>query len=254
MSLIERWAYANRLSRRHPAEKAALAGGMLVLSLALPPVPGAALVFALMAAATVGAAGVSVRDYLRVLAVPAGFLLGGAAAMAVSLSAGPDGWRLAASPEGAAGAGPVLLRSLAAVSCLCFLALTTPVVEWAAPLTRRPRVGAAADLALLVYRFLHVLSATLRAMRLAQEARLGYATWGRAHRSLALLFAALLPRALDRALRLERGLAARGYRGELPVLPAERSFSAAALLAVLALELAVAALGVRLGGGWAWPA
>lgn len=245
MPLIEGWAHANRLRHRHPAEQAAFAGGMLLLSLTLPPVPGALLILAVMTGATTVWAGVPVVVYLRVLAVPAGFLAGGAAAMMVSLSPGPGGWHLTPAP--AATAAP-LLRALAAAASLGFFALTTPVGAWVAPLARRRATRPLAELLLLTYRFLHLLAGTAAAMRVAQAARLGYATPARAYRSLALLAAALLPRALERARRLERGLAARGYEGELRVLPRARRLSARRLAGLAALQLAVA-----IGGSWPWP-
>ncbi len=251
---VERWAYANRLGRRHPAEKLALAGGMLLLSLTLPAYPGAMLIAGVMAVAAVGVAGISPAAYLRMLRVPAGFVLAGAAAMAVSVAPGRDGWHVALSPEGVAVAASTALRSLAAVCSMSFLALTTPVAELVGLARRWPRLGTAAEVALLVHRFLNVLAGTLTAMRVAQESRLGYASPRQAYRSLAALAACLLPRALDRAHRLERGLAARGYQGGLPVLPsARRPLSFAALAGILALELVVAALGACLGGRGAWP-
>ncbi len=247
MYRIERWAYENRLHRRHPGEKLALAGGMLLLSLTVPPLPGSLLVAAVMGTATVGVAGVPWRDYLRVLAVPAGFIAGGAVAMGVSVGFGGGGWRVAPSPEGMAAALPVVLRSLAAVSSLSFLALTTPVLELAGLLRRWRHLEGAVDLALAVHRFLHVLTGTAAAMRTAQEARLGYATPGRAYRSLGLLAACLLPRALGQAARLERGLMARGYQGSLGTLPVERRLSPAALAGAAGLVLGVAALSLWWG-------
>ena len=72
--------------------------------------------------------------WLRLLTIPLAFLLAGAVAMAVSFS-GADiligelpllGLPVGVSRAGLAQASQALTRSLGAVSCLGFLALTTP--------------------------------------------------------------------------------------------------------------------------------
>jgi cobalt/nickel transport system permease protein len=60
-----------------------------------------------------------------------------------------------------------------------------------------------------------------------------------------MLAAALLPRALDRAHRLEVGLAARGFDGSLRTLAPARPASPARLAAIAALLVGV-------GGAGAW--
>ena len=65
-------------------------------------------------------------------------------------------------------------------------------------------------------------------------------------RSLGLLLARLLPRALDRARRLETGLAARGWEGEMRVLSDQPALSWPALALIVAVELLTAAAGVWL--------
>lgn len=254
MRRIERWAHQNRLRGRHPVEKLCLAGAMLAASLAVPPVPGGAVIALAMSAVTVLVAGVPLREYLRVVAVPAGFVAGGSLALMVSLDPAGSGWTVAVAPEGASEAARAALRSLAAVSSLSFLALTTPVMDLAGLAGRRRWLAAFAELALVVYRFAHVLTAGAAAMRTAQEARLGYAGAVNAHRSLGLLAASLLPRALGHAARLERGLAVRGYQGSLRTLAEERRVSIPALAAlalIVMLALAVALpRGMAPAGGW----
>lgn len=242
MDRIDRWAYQNRWRHRHPLEKLLLAGGMLLLSLVLPPFPAAVLITAIMAAVAL-AAGIPLRVYLSLFTIPAGFLLAGAAGLLVSVAPGAGGgWSLGLSAAGLPAAGRVLARSLAAISCLHVLVMTTPLVDLAG-LLRRARVpDAVLDLVMLTYRFLFLFADTLNAMRLAQTIRLGYCGPRTSYRSLALLAAALLGRVLDRARRLEVGLALRGYQGRLPVLPGEHPLSRRTVGGILALEAAVAVL------------
>jgi cobalt/nickel transport system permease protein len=128
-----------------------------------------------MAVATVAGAGVPTRAFLGVMALPTGFLLTSAPFLALSLDLG-DGVCLAYNPSGATLALAVALRSLGAMSCLAFLALTTPAAELV-PWLRRVGVPAAVvEIALLIYRLLFIgMERALTGQR-AQAARQGYST------------------------------------------------------------------------------
>ncbi len=247
MRLIDRVAHHNRWRRRHPIEKLVLALGMLILDLVLPPYPAGPIIAAIMLAAAIGGAGVPAVAYLRLLLAPVGFVLAGAAAVMVGVAGEPGlGWHFVLLPSGRIIALKLVLRALTAIASLNFLILTTPV-ENLLPLFRRWRVpGAVVDLIMVTYRFLFVFSDTLEAMRTAQDIRLGYSGWRRTYRSLAMLTAAFLGRVLDRARRLEMGLAARGYRGDLPVLVDEGRPSWPVMGGILALQLATAFLSLHL--------
>jgi cobalt/nickel transport system permease protein len=99
-----------------------------------------------------------------------------------------------------------------------------------------------AEMALLMYRFLFLLTDTAESMNAAQTARLGHVTYARHMKSLSLLIANLMPRAFARARSLEVGLAARGWRGELRVLSPVRPASAAGIGTIIALEALVLAI------------
>lgn len=242
---IDQYAWTHRWRDHHPAERALLAGGMLLIAVTLPPLATAPLVVLAMAVATVAGAGVPLTAWLRVMAIPAGFLLLSLPFLAVSLDL-TDGVRLAVSAAGAWLALAVGLRSLAAVSALAFLTLTTPVAELVPWLRRIGVPQAVVEIALLMYRLLFIVADCAAATRQAQEARLGYSSVRRGIRSLGLLTATLLTRSLARARRLEIGLAARGFTGELRVLAPERTLSRRRLATIAAVLIAVAAGGLTL--------
>ena len=72
--------------------------------------------------------------------------------------------------------------------------------------------------------------------RISQASRMGYTGFRRSLRSAGMLAAALLPRCLDRAARMEGGLAARAYAGDLRVLSPSMAPSHRFVVAALALE------------------
>ncbi|RAU21898.1 cobalt ECF transporter T component CbiQ [Paramagnetospirillum kuznetsovii] len=237
MSLhIDRLAQASPWRGRALAEKAALALGLLALALTLPPWPGAALVLAAAWGTALIGARIRLADWLRLNAAPMGFILTGAAAIAIDL--GPQGIGLAADHGQAA--AMVMLRAWAAVACLLLLAATTPTPDLIRGMRRLGLPAEIAEIMLLTWRFLFLLLDAAAAIQTAQEARLGWHGWRRSIRSLGLLIALLLPRAMDSARRLEMGLAARGFDGTLRMLSPRRQASLPMLAAILAGEAALA--------------
>jgi cobalt/nickel transport system permease protein len=242
MSPVDRVAHLNRWRHRSLIEKAVLALGMLLLAVVLPPWPAAPMVVAVMTLASLAGARVPLPVWLACLAGPLGFLLVGAVSLVVQIDTGG----LALAPGGVAAAAGLAARSLAGVTCLLFLALTTPATDLIAGLRRLGLPAEIAEVALLMYRFLFLLGETALAMDAAQAARLGHVGARRRLRALGLLIANLLPRALDRARRLEIGLAARGWDGDMRVLSRRAPVSAWGLTLVLLAEAAIAAMGVLL--------
>ena len=224
MRAIDHHAWSNRWRNWHPAEKLIPAGCLLILTLVLPPLSSGPLVLAAMAWATVFGAGVPVRALLHVLAAPAAFLLLSAPFLAISISF-TDGFHWQWSAQGWRLALDTTMRALAAVSCLAFLTLTTPLTDL---ITLSRRVGIPAglvELILLIYRLIFVFAERAMTGQQAQAARLGYIRLDRSLRSLGWLAGTLFQRALHQARRMEIGLAARAYRGELRVLGSEPALS-----------------------------
>jgi cobalt/nickel transport system permease protein len=234
MRAIDHHAWTNRWRDWHPAEKLLPASGLLVLTLILPPLTTAPLVLASTTLATVRGAGVPLKTLLSVLAAPAAFLLAGIPLLAVSMDFNP-GFDLRLSSEGLRLALVTAIRALAAMSCLAFLILTTPLTDWVASLRRVGVPPGVIELILLTYRLIFVFVERALTGRQAQAARQGYSRVDRSVRSLGLLASNLFQRALAQARRLEMGLMARGYAGELRVLAPRRALSWPRLAAGLGL-------------------
>jgi cobalt/nickel transport system permease protein len=239
---IDRLSQESRWRHRALAEKAALGLGLLVLALALPPWPGGALVLAAAWALAMGAAGIRAADWLRLNALSLGFVLTGAAALAFDVNA--QGLHLAA--DQGRRAAEVMLRAAASVSALLLLAATTPAPDLVRGLRRLGLPAEIAEIMLLTWHFLFLLLDQAGAIRIAQEARLGWFGPRRQVRSLGLLIAQLLPRALERARRLETGLAARGFHGSLPMISSARPASVPVLALILGGQVALAGVSLWL--------
>ncbi len=239
VTTLDRAASLNRWRHRALAEKALIGLGFLALAVGLPPWPGAALSGLAVLGFTFAGARVPLRLWLAAVALPLGFLAAGALMLMVQV--GADG--IALAPGGAERAALLCLRAMAATFCLMFLAFTTPAAELISGL-RRLRVPAEiVELALLTYRFVFLIAEEAVAMTAAQRARLGHSSRRRWLRSTAMVIANLLPRALARARRLETGLAARGWQGEMRVLSAPVALSRPMIALVLTVQGTILLLG-----------
>jgi cobalt/nickel transport system permease protein len=251
MTAVDRLAHGNAWSRRHPVDKLVLAGGLLLLSIALPPLPGAALVLASALGAAILGARVPATDFARLMAVPAAFILSGALVLAMSLRLDGQGPVLALASGGAAQAIDASLRAAAATASLLLLVATTPITDLLG-LLRALRIPAPlVEVVLLVYRFIMLVIGVADAIRAAQASRLGYSGLRRGIRSAGLLIAALLPRALNRGRQLEIGLAARAYDGALCVLGSAPPPSATFLFTAVGLQAALAGISAVFSHGGA---
>lgn len=232
IATLDQAASLNRWRHRALSEKALIGLGFLGLAVALPPWPGAALVGLAMLGFTFIGARVPWRLWLAAVSLPLGFMATGALMLVVQI--GPEGVGLA--PEGVRQAALLCLRAMAATFCLMFLAFTTPAAELIGGL-RALRVPAEiVELALLTYRFVFLLADEALAMTTAQRARLGHSSMRRWLRSSAMVIANLLPRAMARARRMETGLAARGWHGEMRVLRPSVAISRGMVATVLGVQ------------------
>jgi cobalt/nickel transport system permease protein len=241
MNLVERVQHTNAWSRRHPGGKLLLGSSLLLLSMVLPVFPGALLVLASVAGAVL-IARIRAADYLRVLAAPLAFLLTGAVALMVTVR--PDGgppW-FEVSMQSIAVAAEVTLRALAATASLLVIVLTIPLPDLLGLLKQLRVPGPILDITLLTHRFATLAIGVAERTRLAQANRLGYSGVRSSIRSTGALAAALLPRVLDRARRMETGLATRAYAGELRTLSAPMPLSLRFVAAALALDVVIVAV------------
>jgi cobalt/nickel transport system permease protein len=243
VSHIDTSANLNRWRKKSLAEKALLAIGMLLLAVALPSWPADVLVAVIMILATVAGARVPFTLWWKAMTAPIGFLVLAVLTLLFQVRAFP--FSIGFAPHGLALAFRLGLRAFAGLTCLLFLALTTPAADLTGGLRRIGVPAEIVEMALLMYRFVFLLTDTAEAMNAAQAARLGHITYRSHMKSLSLLIVNLMPRAFARAQALEVGLAARGWAGELRVLSPVRPASPRWIGAILAIEAVVLLIGLH---------
>lgn len=254
---IDSFAYTNRLRHAHPLEKAGFALMTMLLCLGFSSPVISCLVLILTAAAVMGRAGIPGKVYLKLMAMPFSFLLLGVLTIAVSVTtkglgagrlAGITVWgvTIGLTDASLSTAGGLFLKSLGAVSCLYFLALTTPAVEMVALMRKLKFPALFIELTDLIYRFVFVMLGTADAIYTSQASRWGYASPKNSMKSLGQLTASLFVKALDRSQMLFTALSARGYSGQLNVLLPEYSVSPANVFLIAIIETALILTGILL--------
>jgi len=256
------YAYTSPLRRIDPVEKGVVTLFSLLVALVGPAPVTPLLVAMFLGALTVFWAGIPGRAYLKLYLLPLGFLVLGWFSLALSfsplagsttgyeagwlpariaLSIGP--WQLYFTPAGLRTAGAMMARSLGALSCLYFFALTTPLTQLVSMLNVLRVPGLISELLLLIYRFTFVLLDVATAIYLAQSARNGYARIKNGYFSLGQLVANLFLKAMAKGRAVFLALEARGYQGELRVLPERLERRPVRMWVLLAVDILLFAAG-----------
>jgi cobalt/nickel transport system permease protein len=238
---IDRNAQTNRWRWLPVTEKAVFAIGLMIASLLSHGWAVQGIIVALVAFLLIFGARIPVRDLLSTGTIPLGFILTSTLAQVVTLHFDHGAPHLGLSWTTLHSAAYTGLRSFACVLALLGLALTTPLPDILALLRRMGVSSEINDIALMMFRFIWLILDCAERGTQSQANRLGYSTYPRAMRSLGMLGASLLPRALGRAQRLECGLSARGYDGELRFIQLAAPVSIPRLALIL-IVVAVAAI------------
>ena len=211
----------------HPATKLLAAGFPFAVCLAAGSLLADLVTFLVMVAVALWAAAVPGRIYLRMAQVPLGFVLLGAIAIILQVNPQP-GALLAAFQLGSFRVGVtgpsllaglhVLLRSVACMSCLFLIVLTTPMPDLLDQLRRWHVPALLVSLMVLIYRFVFVLLEESHRMQTAQACRLGQRNFRTALQSSGTLAGQLFFRAYLRTDRVHAAMLSRGYTGAIPVL------------------------------------
>ncbi|MGC8775154.1 MAG: cobalt ECF transporter T component CbiQ [Chlorobaculum sp.] len=227
MRTLDHYAASSRLRDVAPGYKLLYALPPIAMVLWVDSALFALLIFGLMSGPVVMKGGVRLADYLRWLLLPAAFLLTATAAVAFDISVHPEPF-LFSIPLGSAFIGVtsagfaraihLAFKALASVSCLYFIAFTTPVADLGRSMASLGIPALLIEMTLLVYRFVFLLFETALEMATAQRSRLGYAGTAASFRSLASLASNLFLFSARRAEELYVAMECRGYDGSIRVL------------------------------------
>jgi cobalt/nickel transport system permease protein len=234
---IDSLAYRSRL-RYVPSEHKLGFAAVLFLLGYVAPIPVQLTIAVWLAIWVVGYAGIPSRTYTKLLAIPLSFWLTSVPALVIGVVGLQDLPALQGdiwgglpignlyfylSRQGGQQVVTLLVRTLALTSCLYFVLLTVPFIEWVRVLQQVGCPVLITELLSLMYRFIFVLTQTVQELLAAQQSRVGYCNWRTGMRSLGILVGQLLTNTLNNYRQIALGLNSRGFDGTLHALYTRRS-------------------------------
>ena len=226
MLFIDSFSYQSRLRYINTGEKFACSILTLCLCVAGRSAWLNLYVILVMTALTVLAGGLSPVSYLRLFLIPLSFLVMNSLILGLSLRETPlelfslpvGRLNLTAGRETLSAAARMAATALAGVSCLYFLALSTPLSELLLFLKRLHLPGLIVELMMLIYRFIFLLLDCAGKISVAQHSRLGNRDFRTSLSSFASLVSCLFIQSVRRSGILYDAMEARCYDGDFSVL------------------------------------
>ncbi|MBP2072366.1 cobalt ECF transporter T component CbiQ [Thermoanaerobacterium butyriciformans] len=252
--LIDNYSYTNRMYNVHPVEKLLFAFLTMILCFVFDIYTNIAVII-LMFMITVLKAKIPGKVYIKLMLIPFSFLMisvltiiinviGDKSAALISLDIFEV--TLGITPKGISTAVTLFFRTLAVVSCLYFLVLTTPVVDIIDILKKLKIPSLFLELLQLTYRLIFVLFDAAGEVYTSQNSRLGYATLENSYRSLGLLISSLFIKSYKDSQDLYVALEARCYNGELKVISKDYRFCYRNLIFIVLIELVLISTSILL--------
>jgi cobalt/nickel transport system permease protein len=236
-SILDDYALMSPLRGRNNWLKLTIvAFGLLVgVSSSSPIVP--MFIIICMSFATLFFGKIPLSFYLKLLIAPLGFAVVGVLIIAFSSGSGVAlysfkllGYPLVVRKDGLELAILVLFRSISGMSCLYFLALSTPILELFSVLKATRLPDSIIELSMLIYRYIFVFLDMALCIKFAQTVRLGYGDFKKSCRSLGMLTSTLFIRAWEQGEKLFISMNSRCYDGKLTLLEAKKPIKAPEIL------------------------
>jgi cobalt/nickel transport system permease protein len=243
---IDSFAYTSKLISINPMEKFLFGILTMFSCLYCNSIYISMFLIILMGFITVRKGGIPFFFYLKLMLLPFSFLIIAVITIAINVVDGSSGilfsFKILGGNIGATNTSVLLalgliLKSLAAVSCLYFLSLSTPMTDILYVLKRLRVPKLIVELMHLIYRFIFIMLNSMQMIVTAQTSRLGYSNSTRAFRSSAQLIASIFIKSYTRSQDIYSALEARGYEGEINVLEEEHKYKADNIFLIILFQV-----------------
>lgn len=186
------------------------------------------------AAISIAIGGTRPGEYLRLMSIPAAFLLCGSAAVALGFSRERIGqycldlrfFYIYTTNSGLMTAFKTAIKALGAVSSLYIITFSTPPGDIAEAMRRLHVPKLITELMVMIYRFIFILAQVHHELYTSAGSRLGYSDFWTSLRTFAATASSLFVISLKRAGTYYDALESRCYTGELLFLKDERRLEA----------------------------
>lgn len=235
MNVIDQYAYISRLNPLSPFLKCLTAAAAMAACLGFDHWILSIFIIVSMGCVTVLLGGVPWNTYIRLLFVPAVFLMFAILPIVIDVTKAPANLLavpvfsryISLSRQGVYTGAVLAAKAMGCVSCLYFLSLSTPVFEIVQVLERMKCPRLLTELMLLVYRFIMIMIDTCRSMSTAAEARLGYMTRKTWMKTTAMIAGSLFLKSYKKSSAMYDAMEARCYDGRLEFLNEPKKVAAA---------------------------
>lgn len=224
MISLDKIAYTSKILKNNPNEKVFFSVATMLTALFLNDIYISAVVLLLMYIFIVYIGGISSKIFLKLMLLPATFLVISIIAILIT-RVQPDKiyilkfivlkWELGIMYSSLKKVGQLFFKSLACISCLYFLILTTPVVDILYSLEKVKLPKILIEVIGLVYRYIFVFIEASQLIYISQDSRLGYSNMKRSFYSAGKLVSSLFLKALKQADESFISMEARCYNGEV---------------------------------------
>lgn len=245
MLLIDKLSYSSRLRYKSPCIKTLFAISVLLFCILMRSLLFSFIVMTIMGSLTVFAGGTSFKYYLKLLRLPVVFLILSTITIIFEFSSEPVNvsylyifniYIYVTMDKLVLGLG-LVMSALGGVSCLYFLALSTPFSDILYVLKVIHCPGLLIELILLIYRFIFVLYDIGEALTIAQESRLLNCNFKTRMKGTAGLFETLFVRAIMKSHYLYDAMESRCYNGTIKVLNENKKATKFEVILILLCEV-----------------
>jgi cobalt/nickel transport system permease protein len=246
MISIDKLAYISELRKINPMEKFLFSIITMIVSISLNNIACSIIVILVTGIITIIKGKIPAKNYGELMLIPFTFLIIGIATIAI-ITIGKNqevlfsitvfNIKLGCTRESIIAASKIFLKALAAVSCLYFLALSTPIFEILIVLRRLKAPKLFVELMGLVYRFIFVLLDTANMIFISQSSRLGYSTIRTGYNSLGKLITSLFISSYKRSQDIYTAMESRCYDGEINLIEQNYKVSYKSIFLIILLEI-----------------
>lgn len=230
MITLDKIAYTSKLLKVNPNEKILYAILTMLTVISLNNIYISILVLLMMYVSITYLGGIEKKIFFKLLSIPLVFIIISVITILfskvnnineyifkISILSSEYGFTLSSLEE----VSKLVSKSLASVSCLYFLILTTPVVDVLYTLEKLKLPKILIEITGLVYRYIFVFFDVAELIYISQHSRLGYKTMKISFNSAGKLVSSLFLKALKQADESFTSMEARCYNGEIRFIDLE---------------------------------
>jgi cobalt ABC transporter, permease protein CbiQ len=222
MIIIDKLAYSSSIRYFSPYIKVFFSIITLVCCVTSTSILFPLLMLAVMGGSTIYYSAISISKYIKLLYLPGSFIILSLIAIIFEISSVPMDFLaidlgsvyLTASKANMVYAFQLSLKAFSGTSCLYFMTLTTPIIDFLEVLKRLHVPKFLIELMLLIYRFIFIIMENALSMLQAQQCRMGHKNMRTSITSMGNMLSVLLVKSYRRTDNLYNAMEARGYNGE----------------------------------------